>query len=58
MLDFINNGGGRELYEELLTPYGLQFLGHLPRALKLSSQKSHLMVSLILKVLSLEHPRG
>ena len=27
MLDFIENGGGRELISELLEPYGLHFIG-------------------------------
>ena len=58
MLDFINNGGGRELYEELLTPYGVQFLGASATGLEAFVSKIPLNGVADLKGLKLRAPEG
>ena len=58
MLDFINNGGGRELYEELLTPYGVQFLGATATGLEAFVSKIPLNGVADLKGLKLRAPEG
>ncbi|EPJ49651.1 MAG: TRAP dicarboxylate family transporter, DctP subunit [Osedax symbiont Rs2] len=58
MLDFINNGGGRELYEELLSPYGVQFLGASATGLEAFVSKVPLNGVADLKGLKLRAPEG
>ncbi|NRA56092.1 MAG: TRAP transporter substrate-binding protein DctP, partial [Gammaproteobacteria bacterium] len=58
MMDFINNGGGRELYEELLSPYGVQFLGATATGLEAFVSKVPLNGVADLKGLKLRAPEG
>lgn len=58
MLDFINNGGGRELYEELLEPYGVQFIGASATGLEAFVSKVPLDGVDDLKGLKLRAPEG
>ncbi|OMH25810.1 TRAP transporter substrate-binding protein [Motiliproteus sp. MSK22-1] len=58
MLDFINNGGGRELYEELLAPYGVQFIGASATGLEAFVSKIPLNGVSDLKGLKLRAPEG
>jgi len=58
MMDFINNGGGRELYEELLAPYGVQFLGATATGLEAFVSKVPLNGVADLKGLKLRAPEG
>lgn len=58
MLDFINNGGGRELYEELLEPYGVKFIGASATGLEAFVSKVPLDGVDDLKGLKLRAPEG
>jgi len=58
MLLFIEYGGGQELYEELLAPYGLQFIGASATGLEAFVSKKPLDGVADLKGLKLRAPEG
>nr|WP_321445930.1 TRAP transporter substrate-binding protein [uncultured Cohaesibacter sp.] len=58
MLLFIEHGGGRELYEELLAPYGVQFIGASATGLEAFVSKVPLDGVEDLKGLKLRAPEG
>jgi TRAP-type mannitol/chloroaromatic compound transport system substrate-binding protein len=58
MLDFVNNGGGKELYLELLSPYGVQFIGASATGLEAFVSKVPLNGVADLKGLKLRAPEG
>ena len=58
MLLFIEHGGGRELYEELLAPYGVQFIGASATGLEAFVSKVPLDGVADLKGLKLRAPEG
>jgi len=58
MLLFIEHGGGRELYEELMTPYGVQFIGASATGLEAFVSKKPLNSVADLKGLKLRAPEG
>ncbi|MEH6580263.1 MAG: TRAP transporter substrate-binding protein, partial [Amphritea sp.] len=58
MLNFIEHGGGRELYEELLSPYGVQFIGASATGLESFLSKVPLDGVDDLKGLKLRAPEG
>lgn len=58
MLLFIEYGGGRELYEELLAPYGVQFIGASATGLEAFVSKKPLNGVADLKGLKLRAPEG
>ena len=58
MLLFIEHGGGRELYEELLAPYGLQFIGASATGLEAFVSKVPLNGVDDLKGLKMRAPEG
>lgn len=58
MLLFIEHGGGRELYEELLSPYGVQFIGASATGLEAFVSKKPLRGVADLKGLKMRAPEG
>lgn len=58
MLLFIEHGGGRELYESLLSPYGVQFIGASATGLEAFVSKKPLNSVADLKGLKLRAPEG
>lgn len=58
MLLFIEHGGGKELYEELLAPYGVQFIGASATGLEAFVSKVPLDSVADLKGLKLRAPEG
>ncbi len=58
MLLFIENGGGHELYEELLAPYGVQFIGASATGLEAFVSKKPLNGVGDLKGLKMRAPEG
>lgn len=58
MLDFIDNGGGYELYNALINPYGLQFIGASATGLESFLSNKPLRGVADLKGLKLRAPEG
>ena len=58
MLDFIDNGGGYELYNTLINPYGLQFIGASATGLESFLSNKRLTGVADLKGLKLRAPEG
>ncbi len=58
MLRFIEEGGGRELYDELLTPYGVKFIGAITTGLEALVSKVPINGVADLKGLKIRAPEG